>query len=107
VYWLAAHPLKMGVMPSTILAWLLAVLFAYVTNRKWVFHSKADTAKEVVKEIISFFACRFATGVVDWLCMFIFADLLAWNDVIVKFAANVLVIVLNYFASKLIIFRKK
>ncbi len=106
-YWVAAHPLSLGTMASTVLAWILAVLFAYVTNRKWVFHSEAKGAGAIVKEMISFFLCRLATGVVDWLCMFLFVETLHWNDVIIKFGANVLVIILNYVASKLVIFRHK
>jgi putative flippase GtrA len=105
VYWLAAHPLGFSVMLSTIFAWLFAVLFAYLTNRRWVFHSEASTVQEIVRELCSFFVCRLATGVVDWLCMLVFVNILSWNDVVVKSAANVLVIVLNYVASKLIIFR--
>lgn len=107
VYWVAAHPLGLSVMVSTVIAWIAAVLFAYVTNRKWVFHSQAKGTKEIVQEIVSFFACRLATGVVDWACMFIFVDLLHFNDVIIKAAANVLVIILNYVASKLVIFKHK
>lgn len=107
VYWAAAHPLGLSVMVSTVLAWILAVMFAYITNRKWVFHSQAVTFKEIAAEAISFFTCRLATGVVDWACMFIFVDLLHFNDVIMKAVANILVIILNYIASKLIIFRKK
>ena len=107
VYWVFAHPLGLPTTPSTIIAWVAAVLFAYLTNRKWVFHSEARTAKEITKEIITFFSCRLATGVVDWLCMFLFVDILHFNDVVVKFLANVLVIVLNYIASKLLIFKKR
>lgn len=105
VYWVMAHPFHLGVMLSTIIAWIVAVLFAYLTNRKWVFHSEAHTSQEVFREIISFFVCRIATGVVDWGCMFIFVDMLHFNDVIIKAAANILVIILNYVASKLVIFR--
>ena len=105
-YWICAHPLKLNTMVSTIIAWILAVLFAYLTNRKWVFHSNATSVQEITREILSFFGCRLATGVLDWACMFIFVQLLAWNDVIVKFGANVLVIILNYVASKLFIFKK-
>ena len=105
VYWLAAHPLELGTMPSAVIAWIAAVLFAYVTNRKWVFHSQARGAAEIAREIASFFACRIATGVLDWACMYVFVDLLHWNDLIIKVAANILVIVLNYVASKLVIFR--
>lgn len=106
-YYVAAHFFKIPIMISTILAWLLAVLFAYVTNRKWVFHSSADTPVRIMTEIIAFFSCRIATGIVDWLCMWIFVDLLAFNDVIIKSMANVLVIILNYIASKLLIFKRK
>lgn len=107
VYWIAAHSLVLPVMVSTVIAWIAAVLFAYVTNRKWVFHSQAEGTKEIVQELVSFFACRLATGVADWACMFIFVDLLHFNDVIIKAAANVLVIILNYIASKLVIFKHK
>ena len=106
-YYVAAHFLKMPIMISTMLAWFLAVLFAYITNRKWVFHSSADTPGRILAEIIAFFSCRIATGIVDWLCMWIFVDLLDFNDVIIKAMANVLVIILNYIASKLLIFKGK
>ena len=107
VYWLCAHPLKMAVLPSTIIAWFMAVLFAYLTNRKWVFHSEASTRQEIRKEIVSFYSCRIATGVVDWVLMFVFVDLLHMNDMVIKVIANIVVIVLNYIASKLVIFKKK
>ncbi len=106
-YWVLAHPLHMEVMLSTVAAWFAAVLFAYFTNRKWVFHSKACTQKEITKEVGSFFACRLATGIVDWLCMLIFVDALQFNDVMIKVAANVIVIALNYVASKMVIFKHK
>jgi len=106
-YWFMAHVLYFGVMPSTIIAWILAVLFAYITNRKWVFNSEANTKKEIIKEITSFFTFRLATGVIDWACMYIFVDILHMNDVIIKTVANIIVIILNYVASKVIIFRKK
>ncbi|MBQ9922709.1 MAG: GtrA family protein [Clostridia bacterium] len=71
------------------------------------FHSKATDTQAIVKEIVSFFACRIATGVVDWVCMFLFVEVLHFNDVVIKVFANIFVIILNYIASKLIIFRKR
>ena len=106
-YWLCAHPLGIPTVPSTVIAWVLAVLFAYVTNRKWVFHSKAVTRQEIVREGISFYLCRLGTGVLDWLGMYVMVDVLHWNDLIVKIAVNIVVIILNSVASKLIVFRKK
>lgn len=104
-YWAFAHPFGIGTMLSTVLAWLLTVSFVYLTNRKWVFHSSASTMKEYLKEIIAFFSCRIATGVLDWACMFVFVTLLSFHDVMIKALANILVIILNYIASKLIIFK--
>ena len=105
-YWIFAHPFGMETMLSTILAWFLTVAFVYLTNRKWVFHSSASTMKEYLKEIIAFFSCRIATGMVDWVCMFVFVTLLSFHDVMIKALANILVIILNYIASKLIIFKQ-
>ncbi len=104
-YWVFNHVLRLTIMVSTIAAWILAVLFAYVTNRKWVFQSSADTRQKIVHEVISFFTCRLATGVIDWIFMFIFVECLKFNDVIMKFLANFIVIILNYIASKKIIFK--
>lgn len=107
VYWGSAHLFGMSTMLSTILAWMFAVLFAYVTNRKWVFHSKVSGIKAILTEMVSFFSCRLATGVVDWLCMYVFVDILQINDVLIKIVANILVIILNYVASKLLIFKNR
>ncbi len=106
-YWLAAYPLGLSVTASTVIAWVLAVLFAYVTNRRWVFHSDARTTSEILREMASFFSCRLATGLLDVGCMFLFADVLGWNDLLIKALDNVLVVILNYVASKLLIFRKR
>ena len=93
-------------MPSTILAFIISVLFAYLTNRKWVFESKAK-GKEILTELVKFFLCRFATGIFDFLCMYVLVDLLQFNDVIIKILSNVIVIILNFVASKLLVFNKK
>ena len=53
------------------------------------------------------YGCRVATGIVDWFCMYIFVDLFHMNDLVIKLAANFLVFILNYIASKLWIFKKK
>ena len=106
-YAVAAYPLGLSVTASTVIAWVLAVLFAYVTNRRWVFHSEARTASEIGREMVSFFSCRLATFFVDLGCMFLFVDVLHCNDLIIKALDNVLVVVLNYVASKLLIFRKR
>ena len=105
VYWWMSHVLKQDVMFSAAIAWIAAVLFAYITNKKWVFHSEAASIHEIGKELAAFFTCRLATGAVDLASMFVFTDLLHFNDIVIKALANLIVIILNYIASKLVIFK--
>lgn len=107
VYWAAAHLLHIPTVPSTVIAWIAAVLFAYLTNRRWVFHSEASGKKEILQEVLRFFAARLATGIFDWVFMYVTVDRMGWNDVAMKVIANVVVIISNYVLSKLVVFRKK
>ena len=92
---------------STAVAWVLSVLFAYVTNRRWVFHSEAKGAKAIGKEFAAFLGARLGTGLLDMLIMYLCVDLLGWNDMVMKLASNVIVVILNYILSKFFIFKKK
>lgn len=94
-------------VPSAVFAWLFAVLFAFVTNKLWVFESRSWVVGIVIPELIKFFACRIATGILDVAVMWFAVDKMQWNAMIWKFVSNVIVIVLNYFLSKLVIFVKK
>ncbi|MBR2797460.1 MAG: GtrA family protein [Clostridia bacterium] len=105
VYWICAHIFRLSVIASSVIAWSLAVLFAYLTNRKWVFHSKAVTKAEIIREIVLFYFGRLATGAIDLAGMYIFVDIMHINDMIAKIGMNVVVIILNYIASKFFIFR--
>ena len=106
-YWVCTRIFHLTTVPSTIIAWILAVLFAYLTNRKLVFESEAEGSSEIIAEIAKFFVMRAATGGLDILFMHITVNVLHWNDVLMKALSNIIVIVLNYAASRLIIFRKK
>ena len=92
---------------STTIAFIVSVIFAYVTNRKWVFESKATTKKEILNEIWKFLSVRIGTYFMDLILMILLVDKLGWNGLICKILVNILVIILNYIASKLIIFKKK
>ncbi len=106
-YALCTQLLHLDVILSTCISWFIAVLFAYVTNKKWVFESDAYKKKDILKEISSFFACRLLTGLLDVFIMYVFVERLHFNDMIIKILSNFLVIVINYIASKLIIFNKE
>ena len=90
---------------SNIVAWVAAVLFAFVTNKLWVFESRTTEKKALMFEIISFFGCRLATGVLDLAIMYVAVDEMALNSTLMKCISNVIVIIVNYIASKLIIFK--
>lgn len=92
---------------SNIFAWIFAVAFAYITNKLWVFESKCTEIKEIIDELIKFVSCRLLTGIFDLLIMYVFVELLSFNDIVIKCISNIIVIILNYVASKILVFRKK
>lgn len=92
---------------STVIAWILSVLFAYITNRIYVFESKNHRFYDLIKEIFQFFTCRLVTGVLDLGIMLLFVDVLHFNGLLIKILSNIIVIILNYIFSKLIIFKKR
>lgn len=106
-YWMFVDLCHIHYMIATALSWVISVTFAYVTNRKWVFESRAQGLKAIFVELISFYACRLASGFMEMGLMFVGVDLLRINDKLVKIFANVLVIIANYVLSKLFVFRKK
>lgn len=93
-------------VPSTCIAWFFAVVFAFVTNKLWVFDSKSYKKEVVLKEIVAFFSARILTGVLDVAIMWIAVDKLQYNPDFWKLLSNILVIIINYIASKFIIFKK-
>lgn len=105
-YAILAHPLHIGTVPSTAVAWLLGVIFAYVTNKIWVFESKRTDFRSIAKEFISFFACRLFSGLVDLGIMWLFVDVLHFNDILIKIISNIIVIIINYVASKCFVFKE-
>ena len=90
-------------LPANAAAWLLSVLFAYITNSRWVFCSPQLSLKEAG----SFFAARAFTGVAETLAVWITIDLLKLNEAAMKIAASAAVVILNYLLSKAIIFKKR
>lgn len=104
VYYVCTHLFAIDYLISTIIAWFISVLFAYITNRLYVFESKSS---DVIKEMLSFFSFRVLSGTLDIGIMYLFVDIFKWNDLIVKILSNIVVIILNYIFSKLFIFKKK
>lgn len=91
---------------SNVIAWVAAVAFAYLTNKPFVFRSHDWSAKTVVPELAKFVGSRVASGALETGIIFVTVDCLLWNGNIMKLVTSVLVVILNYIASKLLVFRK-
>ena len=102
-YALFAKVFYIDYLISNVLSWVLAVLFAYITNKIFVFESKS---KKNVKEITSFFFFRIISLVIEMIILYIFVDMLHIDDLITKIIAQVIVIVANYVFSKVFVFKK-
>ena len=102
-YALFAKVFYIDYLISNVLSWVLAVLFAYITNKIFVFESKS---KKNVKEITSFFFFRIISLVMEMIILYIFVDMLHIDDLITKIIAQVIVIVANYVFSKVFVFKK-
>lgn len=91
---------------SNIMAWVAAVVFAYVTNKPFVFKSHDWSMKTVLPELGKFVGCRAASGGLETVLILLTVDILGWNGNIWKLIISVLVVILNYVSSKLLVFRK-
>ena len=90
-----------------LIAWVAAVTFAFVTNRIWVFESEKRGFVPVMGELVQFAGGRVLTFLMQEGIFLVFLDWLGFNAYIVKAISAVLVIIANYFISKLLVFRKK
>lgn len=104
VFALCYRKCKMSTILSNVISWVVAVSFAYVANKIFVFQSPSWELAVVTKEIVGFVSARLLTLGFDVAFVYITVDKLHWNDLISKFASNVVVMIVNYIASKLFIF---
>ena len=107
VYTLFYYLFKLGNSTSNVIAWIVAAIFAYYTNKVLVFESKVDTKKALLREAASFFGCRLLTLFIDQAIMIVTVDKLGLNGFVMKVLSNIIVIILNFVFSKLFIFKKK
>jgi len=107
VYLPAYNLLQLSASVSNILAWVAAVAFAYLTNKPFVFQSHDWSMETVIPELGKFISCRVASGAMETVILLVAVDWLGWNGNAWKLVTQVLVVVLNYIASKLVVFKKK
>lgn len=92
---------------SNVVAWVVAVAFAFLTNKPFVFKSHDWSRNVVIPELGKFVSCRIGSGLLETVCIWLFVDLLLWNGNLVKIVISILVVILNYISSKWIVFSGK
>ena len=92
---------------ANIISWVLAVSFAFMTNRTWVFVDAVKINKSFIKQMIEFFSGRVLSLAVEEVFILVFVSMLSFNAFAIKVITQVIVIVLNYFISKFWVFNKR
>ncbi|MCL6570980.1 MAG: GtrA family protein [Bacillus sp. (in: Bacteria)] len=104
-YWFLTKIVLFDYKTATTIAWVVSVLFAFITNKLYVFNSKSFVIKIFLKELFAFFLFRSLSYVVDLGMMIVIIEWIHIDDMIAKVAANIVVILINFFASKFYIFK--
>jgi cell wall teichoic acid glycosylation protein gtcA len=104
IFYFLSEKFKIDIMISTVVAWIVAVGFAYITNKKYVFESKHD---KPLFEVFKFYLSRLVTGWLDFIGVYIFIKLLSFEAMPTKILLNILIIILNFVFSKYFVFNIK
>ena len=107
VYFLLTEGLQVYYLTGNVIAWAISVLFAYFVNKLYVFQSRDWAWRVALRELWQMVASRLFSLGLEMAIMWFFVDTMHFNHLIVKLAANVVVVIVNYVLSKFIIFRKK
>ena len=105
-YFLLKEGFHISLVPRNVTAWAVSVLFAFFTNKLFVFRSRDWTLRVALRELWQMTASRLFTLGLETGILWIFVEQLCWSDAVVKLAANVVVVVVNYVLSKFIVFGK-
>ena len=106
-YFLLRHYLQISVIWANSLALCISIIFAFVVNKFFVFNIRTVRAKILIQEFATFISLRIVTAGVDTVLMVVFVHYFAWNALVIKVIINVIVIIMNYFISKDLIFKKE
>lgn len=92
---------------NNVICWVICVVFQFITNKTWVFDGKADGTRSLLRQMVVFFGGRVFTLMLEEAIIVIFITWLSFNSFVVKFSAQIIVIILNYVISKTIVFRNR
>ncbi|KAA6450261.1 GtrA family protein [Bacillus atrophaeus] len=91
---------------ATVIAWILSVLFAYITNKIYVFQQKTSDMRSLLRELTAFFSVRLLSLGIDLGMMILLVSQFHTNETLAKILDNVVIVVVNYIASKWLVFKK-
>ena len=104
-YYLFSNIININYLISNAIAWIISVVFAYITNKFFVFNSSYINKDVIIEEFIKFMNCRLISGLSEVVLLFLFVDLLLMNDIVGKLIIGILVAVINFIFSKVFIFK--
>ena len=107
VYGVCNSVFEMHYLVSNIVSWIMAVTFAYITNKMFVFKTRGMGFAQLKREVSLFVSARLASLFIEEIGLFLLVGLLEWGEIGGKLVMQAVVIVLNYFFSKLVIFKKE
>lgn len=105
VYYLFSNIININYLISNAIAWIISVVFAYITNKFFVFNSSYINKDVIIEEFIKFMNCRLISGLSEVVLLFLFVDLFLMNDIVAKLIIGVLVALINFIFSKVFIFK--
>lgn len=105
LFWFLADILHVQYLVSNFFAIVASILFAYVTNKWYVFKSRTETRKAFLKEFITFIGARTGTLIFDMVAMFVLVTVMSFDTLVSKIFVNIIVVVLNYVFSRLLVFK--
>lgn len=106
-FWVLSTVFNLETITATVAAWIIAVAFAFITNKIWVFKSKTKTSQETTKEAVMFIIARLVTLGVEVFLMWLMVDNFKQDKLIWKLLCNTITVILNYLFSKLIVFKEE
>ena len=104
-YYLFSNIININYLISNAIAWIISVVFAYITNKFFVFNSSYINKDVIIEEFIKFMNCRLISGLSEVVLLFLFVDLLLMNDIVAKLIIGVFVALINFIFSKVFIFK--
>ena len=107
LYWVFTRSMGMPYLAATFLAFALSTVYAFFTNKIFVFESKSWRPAVLRREAVSFFSARAVSCVLDFAVMAVGVHFFPTWDFLIKVLDNILVIILNYLFSKFLVFRKE